>query len=622
MSGERFLEELRSCVLIGDGAIGTELVARGASFEVGLERLNIFSPDLVKNLHRDYVLAGSRVIETNTFGANRPSLARYGTEDRLHEIIGEGVRLAREAAESDTYIAGSVGPLPVLDGEPFSDTDRTAYFAEQITALLNSGVDLLIFESFADTDELVAAVSIARSITSVPIVAQSAFDSTGHNAGGSSAAYVGQHALKAGADVIGANCGYGVPSITASIRQMCELDAPMSAYMNAGFPDQMDNRLMYRSTPEYLARRAQDLVKMGVRLVGGCCGTGPDAIRAIAAAVCNESSAYVPVGAVSTRDETGGTCRLASYKQMESCRVLVELDPPVRPDLLQVLDRARILRDAGVDAITVADNPLASSRVDSLTTAVAIQQQCGITVIPHLTGRDRNKIALQSTVMGAYALGIRSILCITGDPVRMCQQPNTSGVFDVNSVGLVRLISDFNASLCEDSADSEPLSIGVALNPNVRTLSGQVAKMRRKIEAGANFALTQPVYSEDRLDALLEALDAEGIQIPVYVGVLPLTSLRNAEFVHNEVPGIYVPEALRELLAKYPDVKDQRAASIDFCVDFIQRLSSRNDECIGSIGSSSCLGVHGFYIIAPRNRVDFILPVIRAAKSGIVLSAR
>ena len=278
--------------------------------------------------------------------------------------------------------------------------------------------------------------------------------------------------------------------------------------------------------------------------------------------------------------------------------MLVELDPPRNLDIALLLESARRLKAAGVAGITLADNPLASVRVDVLAMAGIIRRETGLHVVPHLTGRDRNRIALQSAIMGAHLIGIRSLLCVTGDPVRMYHETNTSGVFDVTSIGLVKLVAEFNAGKRLDGGERTAFSIGVALNPNVRAIAGQVQRLARKIEAGAQFALTQPVFDIDRADMLREALDRAGIDIPIYLGVMPLTSAKNANFLHFEVPGIAIPDALRERLASLESVADQRAAASDAAIELIERAAA---------------GAHGFYIITPRNKAEYVLPLVEAA---------
>lgn len=596
-----FLDELNDRVLVGDGAIGSELFARGASIDRGIERLNILSPDMVLKLHQDYIAAGSRVIETNTFGANHLNLARFGADDRLKEIISEGVRLAREAAQDKAYVAGSVGPLPSVEGDLPARSEQIAYFHEQISSLVESGVDLLIIESFTSLDELLVAVSVARSITDLPVVAEAEYGPHGCTDAGDTAYEVAVRCLEAGADVVGANCGYGVMSISSALKRMDGVEAPLSAYVNAGFPDKVDGRLVYLSSPEYLASRAKGLLDLGVRLIGGCCGTGPEAIAAVSQTISDIKPAVhhvavsrqiSPVTTVCVDQPCTGTIIYPG-------RILVELDPPTVPDLTPMIAAARSLKDSGIDAITIADNPLASVRVDNLITASLIQRESGMPVVPHITGRDHNWIALQSRIMGAHTLGIRSLLCVTGDPVRMCQDSNTSGVFDVNSISLVRMVAHLNAG--NRDGGQTAFSIGVALNPNVRSMSGQINKLQRKIEAGAHFALTQPIFSMERFTAMREALDEAGIDIPIYVGLLPLTSARNADFLHNEVPGIVIPDEIREALHRYDKIEDQRAKALEICCEFARSIAP---------------AASGFYIITPRNRIEPARKIAEAVRMG------
>lgn len=595
-SGLSVLEALREEVLVGDGAIGTELFARGAAPDEGVERVNITDPQSVLRLHEDYVAAGSQVIETNTFGANRPNLSRYADEDRVREIILAGVSLARRAAGDKAYVAGSIGPLPIQDGESADQAERLGFFKEHIELLIEGGVDLLMFESFADLDELTAAVSLARSLTDLPIAAQMAFGRGGFTDQGVRAMEVGERCREAGADIVGANCGYGAAAVVEALRQMMPLDLPTSGYMNAGFPEKVERRLVYQSSPEYLVSRAKDLVKLGTRIIGGCCGVGPETIRLISQSVGRETRTRVSISSQPRLQEHVSPPVSDTQTPELPGKVLVEIDPPASLDVEPALEAARDLAKLPVSAITVADNPLAASRLDHLTFASLVQKTSGLPVVLHLNGRDRNRIALQSTIMGAHVLGIRSILCITGDPVRMCQEPNTSGVFDLSSIALVRMVNDYNLGRLRGGDCRTLFSIGVAFNPNVSSMSGQISRLERKIEAGAHFVLTQPVFDAERLDAMLEALADAEIHTPIYLGVLPLMSLRNADFLHSEVPGIVVPDAVRKRLSRHDDVKDQRKVGAEVAVEVVKSAAGR---------------VHGFYMIAPRNRVDVIAPAIQ-----------
>lgn len=605
------LEAVREGVVIGDGAIGTALFSRGAPLRTGVERLNLTEPGMVETLHRDYITAGSRVIETNTFGANAPMLARYGAENDVRRIILAGVEIARSASAGKAWVAGSAGPLPLVDGESLSASEQTAAFEEVIGALIDGGVDLIMFETFIDASQLALAVKTARGMTGMPIVAQMAFEPEGRLAGGERIERFAEPCIEAGADIIGANCGAGVPAVRNAVKNLVRFGAPVSAFMNAGFAERIEERIMFVAPDEYLASTAAELACMGARLIGGCCGTTPETIEAIAASLatppCSVTIASAPAVTLQREPHPSVTDRRASAPSEPETPpapepphgILVELDPPKSMDVTTVVEAARILKVAGAGAVTLADNPLASVRVDVLAVAGIVRRETGIDIIPHLTGRDRNRIALQSFIMGAHVLGIRSLLCVTGDPVRMYNETNTSGVFDVTSIGLVKLATEFNEGRRTGDGAATSFSVGVALNPNVRNIQSQTGKLVRKIEAGAAYALTQPIFAEERLDALESSLEANGIDIPVFTGVMPLMSSRNAEFLHNEVPGISIPDEFRALLARYDNIADQRRAGIDIAVGLAEKAVARG---------------FGLYLVTPRNKTEFVLPVIEAVK--------
>jgi len=600
MSENIFLDELRTTVLVGDGAIGTELFARGAGFDTGVERLNLAAPETVLQLHRDYVAAGSRIIETNTFAANELSLLQYVAQKEVSEIISAGVKIAREAAGSSVYVAGSVGPLPPVDGEPLSTSEHMELFTRPVETLIENGVDLLIFETFIDLGQLVSAIHVARKISKLPIIAQMAFEIGGITSGGDTAAEFVTKCIDAGVDIVGANCGGGVAAVTDAISRITPLEFPMSAYVNAGFAERIERRQMYLAPADYIAEKACDLVRQGVRIIGGCCGTNPETIRAI-------------VDALERHELTGMTNKVTvpavRFSETEVADsepgvipdpprgILVELDPPRKPDISRLIDSAGKLKEAGILAVTLADNPLASVRVDVLAVA-GMLKQTGMPVIPHLTGRDRNRIALQSTLLGAHVLGIRSLLCVTGDPIRMHNETNTSGVFDITSVGLVKLVSEFNTGRRLSGNNRTSFSVGVALNPNVRSIDGQIKRLQRKIDAGAHFALTQPIFHEERLDILQNALEKARIHLPIYIGIMPLVTARQADYLHYEVPGIHIPDAIRNRLHCYEDKDSQRLAGIDTAVELVAKVAPR---------------AHGLYMITTFNKSESVLPVIKAA---------
>ncbi len=595
-----FLDVLHERILIGDGASGSELldyVPEGGCVEV----LNLTRPDVVADLHRRYVAAGSEVIETNTFAANPLALERCGCAYLCQDVLRAGVAVARSAGEG-IYIAGSVGPLGHIEGEPAPVSVQRDVFRLVLDVLLDQSVDLIIFESFADLEELLIGIQTARSLNSqIPIVAQMAFDGHGYVAGRISADTVASRCLLAGANVVGANCGFGAVSVLRAIHGMQSCGTLLSAFINAGIPEKVNGRAVYQATPEYLAARARELVTHGVRLIGGCCGVGPDAIHAIREAVFDQSTVPPAVPAVSFERHDA---HRSGEKQWELSsdhnklgRVLVELDAPTNTDVSAVISAARMARQSGATAVTVPDNPMSSVHMDPLAVAVCIQHQAGVPTVPHLTCRDRNRLALQSSVMAAKALQVAGLLCVTGDPVRTHGEGKATGVFDVNSVGLLHIARQTLEGSEPDTHRDPPL-LGAGINPNVRDLSGQTAKLRRKIDAGAQFALTQPVFDLQRARQLWDVLKRERIDIPIYIGVLPLISLRHAEYLHHEVPGIVIPGNVMEQLARYSDPKDQRSVGLDLSMRLVEELSREAD---------------GMYLIAPRNRIGWIRPLILIA---------
>ncbi len=595
--GKHFLEIIHKEILIGDGALGTEIL-KTAGRPVCIECMNLDAPLLVKRLHEDYISAGSRVIETNSFGANRINLSYRGLGEKTAEINRAAVKLAQEAASGmDIFIAGSIGPVNESRNEEkaLSSSDKQAALLEQAMILAEAGADILILETFTDIEEISLLIRGIRGFTDMPVIAQMAFEEGGLTPYGEDGSAAAAALTEAGADVIGANCGGGVPAVMKAVAAMRPAEKPLSAFLNAGFAEQAEGRRIFAASDLYLAQRAAELAHLGVRLIGGCCGTTAATIRAIASILKNSA---LPVKRISLP-----ISERKPAVQHEPIRipkgVLVEIDPPRDLQMASIHSCTKALTDAGIKHITIADNPLASVRVDNITVAGMLLQEFGAVPIPHITSRDRNRIALQSAVMGAHCVGIRHLLCVTGDPVRMYHEANTSGVFDVNSVSLVKLISEFNLGQRLNPDNRTSFAIGVAFNPNVRSLDGQINKLLRKIEAGAHFALTQPVYSAGRLEATLEAFSRHHIDIPVFCGIMPLTSGRNAEYLHNEVPGIVIPDEFREKLGRFKDLADQKRVAMELAVTL----------------AGQCLELNRlFYIITPRNDASFVLPIIEFLK--------
>ncbi|MBP5738913.1 MAG: bifunctional homocysteine S-methyltransferase/methylenetetrahydrofolate reductase [Abditibacteriota bacterium] len=594
-----FIDRIQSDILVGDGAMGTALMSLGAPEGAALERLNLTDPEKVSAVHRGYAEAGSGIVETNTFAANRYTAAKYGFEKDLEAVIAAGVKLARQAVPADVYVAGSVGPIALYDDEELSDEEKYRIFAEQAALLREAGADVIICESFSVLADAEIAVRAAVA-AGLPVIGQASFDGEGRTECGASAKTVASRLRDAGAVCVGANCGHGAVSVIEAVRQMAPLGLPMSAYMNAGFPSRVANRLMYMSSPEYMGRRAVELAQSGAKIIGGCCGTNVETVRAITEALRSREGAYGRVYSVERRKtEVAAPFKAAEKTIPEDCRILTELDPPTDTDMSSFLAAADAFKEAGADCVTISDNPLASMRVDILAASAAVIKHCGMPVLPHLTARDRNKIAVRSAILGAHVLGIRNILCVTGDPVRLCGSGGT-GVFNVNSIGVCEMLTAFNAAGLEDDPDFAVINPGVAFNPGAASPESAAKRLRKKKDAGAKFALTQPVYEPDKFLRAMEEVAKAGADMPIYLGIMPFASFKNADFIHNEVPGIDVPEDLRTLMASYSDRADQRKAAAEYCVKTALALA----DC-----------VRGFYLIPQRNRAELITPVIKALEN-------
>ena len=586
-----FLEQLQQRPLLCDGAMGTLLYARGIAYERCFDELNLTRPALIQGIHSEYISAGAQIIETNTFGANRAKLEAYNLEGRVRDINRHAVKLAREAREisgQSVFIAGAVGP----SGRPLQAPDEQrlselrAIFREQIDALLVGGADLLILETFSSLAELRQAVLAAQDVGGLPIVAQMSFYEDGHTLSGQSPARVAAVLNDLGIDVMGANCSVG-PAATLDVLQEMIAAARLfldneqaipqmfSAQPNAGLPTRIGNRFFYMATPDYFADYAVRFARAGVQLIGGCCGTTPHHTAAMRKALDDAYGATTPSIPGSSREtlhtkpveitngkvtiaglieeevilpQQGTKTRLQEKLAAREFVVSVELDPPKGLNPAKILEGAAMLQKVGVDFINIADSPMARVRMGCIALARLIQDHLGIETIIHFTTRDRNLMALQSELLGAHALGIRNILSLTGDPLHVGDYPNTTGVWDLDSVGLIQVLRRMNEG--HDAAGSSigaqaSFHIGMALNLNMteQETEQEIDKYRRKIEAGAHFIMTQPIYELARLERFLAR--AGKPPIPMLLGCIPLHSSRHAEFLHNEVPGITIPDDVR-----------------------------------------------------------------------------
>jgi homocysteine S-methyltransferase len=598
-----------------DGAMGTMLYARGVYINRCYDELSLTQPDMVRDIHRAYVKAGAEILETNSYGANRPKLARHGLDDRVREMNVAAAQLARSAAGERVYVAGAMGPLG-LRMEPYGPTARDearGFFREQAEALAEGGVDLFILETFADLEEIHQAILGVRDASELPIVAQMVIREDGTTAFGSDVALLAERLGEWGAEVVGLNCSVGPNAmLSAADRLMAATSKPVVMQPNAGLPRQVDGRTMYMASSEYMASYAARMIRKGVRLIGGCCGTTPEHVAAMAGAVRMLSPAAEPRVVVSEpgaegaapRDPVPLPQRSAWGRKLAAGEFLttVEIVPPRGSNPDAMLDGVRLLKAAGVDGVNVPDGPRAQSRMGALATAVLIQQRVGIEAVVHYCCRDRNLLGMLSDLLGAQALGLRNMLLITGDPPKMGPYPDATAVFDIDAIGLTNLVSRLNRGLDPGgNALGEPTSfvVGVGVNPGAEDFENEMRRFYWKVEAGAEYAITQPVFDLRQLEVFVERIEKDGLRIPVIAGIWPLVSARNAEFLANEVPGVVVPE---EVMVR------MRAASAESKERGVEEGTRIAQEMLAAAFPT----IQGVQVSAPFGKVPLALRVFDA----------
>ncbi|MDR5694297.1 MAG: bifunctional homocysteine S-methyltransferase/methylenetetrahydrofolate reductase [Armatimonadota bacterium] len=554
-----FLERLEQGPILCDGAMGTMLYSRGVPFDQCFDALNLTRRDLVQGIHLEYIQAGAEIIETNTFGANRIKLGQHGLEKSVRDINFWGAKIAKEArdiAGRSVFIAGSVGPLgkPLAPFGLVSPEEAREIFQEQIEALVEGGVDLLILETFFDLRELEQAVRVAKETCDLPIIAQMTFNEEGRTIMGNTPEEVVAVLDALGADVIGANCSTGPQPVYTVMLEMLKVSRkPLSAQPNAGYPARIEGRFIYPSTPAYMADYARRMVQAGVRVVGACCGTTPEHIAAIREAIQDLRPPEIrpvvvpqPVREEKTPPPVARPTEL-SRKLGRQFVISVEIDPPKGLDPTKDLQGARLLKEKGVDVINVGDSPMARVRMSALAMCYLIQEHVGMETIIHFTTRDRNILGLQADLIGAHAMGVRNILALTGDPPRIGDYPGATAVYDVDSIGLIRILSHLKRGTdLAGKPIGQPASffVGCALDLNPQVRDRELPRLEQKIEAGADFIMTQFIFEPEPLLDFLEKVGKP--PIPMMVGILPLQSYRQAEFLANEVPGIVIPQWVRE----------------------------------------------------------------------------
>jgi homocysteine S-methyltransferase len=552
-------------VYVFDGAVGTRLYDKGVYINRSYDELNIAAPDLVREVHAEYVDAGADIIETNTFGATRHHLQSYGIESKLKEINLAAVKIAREAASDKALVAGAIGPLG-LRIEPYGPTsfeEAREMFREQAAVLAEGGVDLFIVETFSELSVIEQAIKAVQEVSDLPIVAQMTITQDVKTVFGTPPEDFTQKLDQLGVDVIGLNCGMGpVHLLNALERMRAVTEKPLSAQPNAGLPRDVQGRQFYMGSPEYMAEYSRRFVQAGARFVGGCCGTTPAHIKLIAESIRSVSprkgvsefrnqpvtvAELTPtdVQVVAPEDRSRWSAKIARGEFVTSVEVL----PPKGCDAAKTLDSIRLLKDAGVDGVNIPDGPRAQTRMSAMATAVLVEREIGIEAVLHYCCRDRNLLGMMSDLLGAAAMGLHNLLIITGDPPKMGPYPDATAVFDIDSIGLTNMANKLNHGL---DLGNNPIgcptafSIGVGVNPGAVNLDEEIKRFEWKVEAGAEYAITQPVFDTDQLKRFLDRI--AHLNIPIIAGIWPLISYRNAEFMHNEVPGVNVtPEILERM---------------------------------------------------------------------------
>ena len=609
-----FREAIRS-LLIFDGAMGSLLYERGIFVTQNFEQLNVTRPEVVRKIHEDYVAAGAQVIETNTFGANGFCLDRHGLGDQVRAYNVAGARLARKAAGEDVWVAGSIGPTGLVPGvaSPAELDLVAATFADQAAALVEGGVDLFVLETFRHLEEIRIAIEAARrAAPELLIIASMAFNPSETVADGSTPEQVAATLRDWGADVIGVNCGDGPQLALAIAERMRGAGMPLCVQPNAGLPRTVDGRLLYMATPEYLDVFARRTIQLGATMIGGCCGTTPDHVHWMAksgrmlgskhAEIVRPSAAraaeVVPVLAATPLAERSD---FAAKIAAGTFVVSVEVNPAPGLDPSKALEGAKTLLASGVDIVNVADAPRAMARMSNLAFCSLLLERYGIQPILHVCGRDRNLLGQMAHLLGAHAIGIRNLVIITGDPPKVGDYPEATAVYDLDAIGLLQMASNMNRGI--DPA-GKPLPGGqtsfllaTGFEPGAADLDKEIQRLERKKAAGAEVVMTQPIFHTDLLEDVLRRIAHLGL--PVLVGVLPLVSYKNAEFLHNEVPGMQIPEQIRERMRKTPGGEAARKEGVKIAREMLFAVRDR---------------VQGAYLMPPLGRYELALQVLDGLK--------
>jgi homocysteine S-methyltransferase len=609
---DNFLSRIKQSPILCDGAMGTLLYEKGIFINRCYDELNLSQPELIRGIHHEYLQAGAEIIETNTFGANSFRLARHGLASKVREMNQMGVRVARDAAKSfDVWVAGSVGPLGTriepLGKASFEEARES--FREQIAALAEAGVDLLILETFGYLEEMHQAILAAKEVgAGLPLVAQVTIDEDGNCLDGSDPATFTPRLEDWGVDVIGCNCSVGpIAMLDAMERVRALTSLPLAAQPNAGIPRSVEGRNIYLCSPEYMASYTRKFVAAGVRLVGGCCGTTPDHIRVMKsalrvgeargkAAAVQVAGKAAPLAAAPARPLEERSALGAKLARGEFV-TMVEVVPPKGTDVQKELEGSRFLKSVGVDAVNIPDSPRASARMSNQALSLLVQREAGIDPILHYTCRDRNVLCIQSDLLGAAAVGIKNLICITGDPPKMGNYPDATAVFDVDAIGLVNIVHNLNRGL---DIGGNPIGagtgfvIGVGANPGITDLDEEIRRFEYKVQAGAEYAVTQPVFDIRLLENFLRRI--EHCRIPVIAGIWPLVSVRNAEFMKNELR-VSVPDSILERMARTQTPETARQEGVAIAREMLTAVRGE---------------VQGAQISAPQGRYSSAVDVLEA----------
>jgi len=597
-------------VYLFDGAMGTMLYAKGVFINKCYDELNLRNPEIVLEVHKQYVRAGAEILETNTYGANRIKLRSFGIEDDLRTINERGAALAREAAGDSAYVAGAIGPLGIRI-EPYGPTslaEAREYFREQAAALRDAGVDLFVLETMSNIAEIEQGILAIRDVCSLPIVAQMTIGNDGRTIYGDLPKTIAQRLDLAGADVIGLNCSVGPDVMLDAIEEITAVTAKkISAQPNAGLPREVNGRQMYMASPDYMAKYAKRLIHKGVKFLGGCCGTTPEHIKIMADAVRplspRRSFVVIERDANSKQGEAKEsvpmTARSNWGRKIAAGEFVttIEITPPKGPNPDKMIESVRSIKEAGVDAVNVPDGPRAQNRMGAIAVAVLLQQRVGIETVLHYCCRDRNLLGMHSDLLGCAALGLRNLLLITGDPPKMGPYPDATAVFDIDSIGLTNMANLMNHGLdLGGNPFGEPtkFTIGVGVNPGHLDLDYELRRLDWKVKAGGEYAITQPVFDVDVLERFLGRI--EGMQLPVVAGIWPLLSYRNAQFMNNEVPGVSVTDEVMERMRIASEKSKEHGLreGIAIARETLERVRDR---------------VAGVQVSAPLGRVDLALEV-------------